>query len=85
MEPIKKPRKAELSTLQKWYNTANAKVRVYVEHAIAGIKRCRIIKERCRINYPLRDLCLMIATGLHNLRVFSLRRKYHLKINPKYS
>ena len=70
MAPIKKTRKAALSALQKWYNTTNAKVRVYVEHAIAGIKRCRIIKDRCRINYPLRDQCLLLATGLHNLRVF---------------
>ncbi len=76
MAPIKKPKGRALSTLQKWYNTAIAKVRVTVEHAIAGIKRCRIIKERCRLHYNNRNRYLLLATALHNLRVVSPHRNY---------
>lgn len=83
MEPIKKMPKRELSPLQKWYNRTQAILRVSVEHAIAGIKRCRIIKERCRVQYRRRELFLLVATGLHNLRVFSPLRNYHFRLNPK--
>ena len=76
MAPFKKPRKKELSELQKWFNRTVSQVRIAVEHAIAGIKRCRIIKERCRVQHGLRERFLLIATGLHNLRVISSFRKY---------
>lgn len=76
MAPFKKPRKKQLSILQKWFNKTISTVRIAVEHAIAGIKRCRIIKERCRVKYHLRELFLLIATGLHNFRVISPHRKY---------
>ncbi len=76
MMPFKKPRKSELSLLQKWFNKTVAQVRIAVEHAIAGIKRCRIIKERCRVQYKLRERFLIIATGLHNLRVINPFRRY---------
>ena len=76
MAPFKKPRKKELSVLQEWFNKTVAQVRIAVEHAIAGIKRCRVIKERCRVQYKLRERFLLIATGLHNLRVNSSCRLY---------
>ena len=40
MAPFKKPKLKDLSTLQKWFNKTVSQVRVTVEHAIAGIKRC---------------------------------------------
>ena len=85
MEPIKKLPKKELTKLQKWYNQSIAQIRVSIEHAIAGIKRCRIIKERCRVLYTRRDRFLLAATGLHNLRVFSSLRKYTFRLNTKYT
>lgn len=84
MIPIKKPKKKDLTLLQKWHNKSISSVRVSVEHAIAGIKRCRIIKERCRVAYYNRDNLLLIATGLHNLRVFSSLRSYKMRLNHKY-
>lgn len=85
MAPIKKLPKQELSSIQKWYNKTISCVRVSVEHAIAGIKRCRIIKERCRVHLHRREIFLLIATGLHNFRVFSPLRKYELRLNSKFS
>ena len=44
--------------------------RVVVEHVIAGIKRCRIVKEVFRLTTEgMSDLVMEIACGLHNLRV----------------
>tara|TARA_B110000881_G_C18461919_1_gene456662 strand:+ start:577 stop:957 length:381 start_codon:yes stop_codon:yes gene_type:complete len=76
LAPKKKPRKKQLSTALKWSNKLVSSVRVIVEHAIAGIKRCRIIKERCRVHLSRRENFMLIATGLHNLRVLSPYRNY---------
>ena len=44
--------------------------RVVVENVIAGVKRCRIVKDVLRLTKPdIADLVLEIACGLHNLRV----------------
>jgi hypothetical protein len=41
-----------------------------VEHAIAGVKRCRIVKDVLRLTKEgVSDLVMEIACGLHNLRV----------------
>lgn len=85
MAPIKKPKGQQLSSLQKWYNKTIATVRVTVEHAIAGIKRCRIIKDRCRVNYYNRNRFLILATALHNLRVLSPYRRYQPVFNPQFA
>jgi len=43
---------------------------VKVEHAIAGVKRCRIVKDVFRLTKQgIPDLVMEIACGLHNLRV----------------
>ena len=45
-------------------------VRIVVEHVIAGVKRCRIVKEVLRLTKEgVSDLVMEIACGLHNLRV----------------
>jgi hypothetical protein len=45
-------------------------LRVRVEHAIAGVKRSRIVKDVFRNKKPeLSDTSMEIACGLHNLRV----------------
>lgn len=41
-----------------------------VENVIAGVKRCRIVKDVLRLTTEgLSDLVMEIACGLHNLRV----------------
>ena len=41
-----------------------------VEHVIAGVKRCRIVKDVLRLTKEgVSDLVMEIACGLHNLRV----------------
>jgi hypothetical protein len=45
-------------------------VRVVVEHVIAGVKRCRIVKDVLRLTKrDISDQVMEIACGLHNLRV----------------
>ena len=45
-------------------------VRIVVENVIAGVKRCRIVKDVLRLTTDgLSDLVMEIACGLHNLRV----------------
>jgi hypothetical protein len=45
-------------------------VRIVVEHVIAGVKRCRIVKDVLRLTTAgIADQVMEIACGLHNLRV----------------
>jgi hypothetical protein len=42
-----------------------------VEHAISGVKRCRLVKDVLRLTKAgISDGVMEIACGLHNLRVF---------------
>jgi hypothetical protein len=44
--------------------------RVVVENVLAGVKRCRIVKEVLRLTTAgISDRVMAIACGLHNLRV----------------
>ena len=44
--------------------------RVVVENVIAGVKRCRIVKDVLRLTTDgISDLVMEVACGLHNLRV----------------
>ncbi len=44
--------------------------RMVVEHVIAGVKRCRIVKDGLRLTTEgISDLVMEIACGLPNLRV----------------
>lgn len=76
-EPVKKPKGKELSLEQKQRNREISKLRVVVEHAISGIKRCRAVKEVSRnVGYSIKDLIMEVCCGLHNLRVRSPMRAY---------
>jgi hypothetical protein len=47
-----------------------SRARIVVEHVIAGVKRCRIVKDVLRLpGAGIADLVMEIACGLHNLRV----------------
>ena len=68
--PTKKPRGKELTQSQKDRNKEISKVRIVVEHAIGGAKRCRIVKDRMRCHkFQFDDLVMELACGLHNLRI----------------
>src|SRR5579872_3749389 len=47
--PSKKPRGGELTAEQKAANQALSRRRVAIEHVNSSIKRCRILKEVCRL------------------------------------
>ena len=50
-------------------NAVFASVRIVVEHALAGVKRCRIVKDVLRLTKAgISDQVLEIACGLHNFR-----------------
>lgn len=68
-QPKKKPRDQELSEEDKHANTLISRIRIIVEHVIAGIKRCRIVKDVLRNTKDrFADLVMEIACGLHNFR-----------------
>ena len=70
LQPRKKPRGRELHPIQKTINQVISKVRVTVEHAIAGIKRCHIVADIFRNRRSgFVDEVMCVASGLHNLRV----------------
>jgi hypothetical protein len=59
-----------LSVGEKLLNRILSGVRVRVEHTLAGVKRCRIVKDVLRpTKAGVSDLVMEIACGLHNLRV----------------
>jgi hypothetical protein len=69
-QPKKKPRGGELTDAEKAQNRALARIRVRVEHAIAGVKRYRIVKDQLRNWKPgFRDQVMETCCGLHNFRL----------------
>src|SRR6266704_7040158 len=66
----KKPKGQELSVADRFLNHLISRARVVVENVIAGVKRCRMVKDVLRLTTEgLADLVMEIACGLHNLRV----------------
>ena len=69
-QPKKKPRGGALTEREKAANRKLSQIRVGVEHAIAGVKRSRMVHDVLRNTKPeLSDLSMEVACGLHNLRV----------------
>jgi len=68
--PTKKPKGRDLTPEQKQENREISSFRIIIEHAIGGVKRCRIVKERFRCyKFGFDDLVMLIACGLHNFRM----------------
>lgn len=64
--PLKKPKKQELSAEEKQLHTALAKIRIYVEHAIRGIKIYQITSMTFRnTTKGMADQVMEIAAGLY--------------------
>jgi hypothetical protein len=54
----------------RFLNHLISSARAVVEHMLAGVKRCRIVKEVLRLTTEgISDLVMEMACGLHNLRV----------------
>ena len=68
--PRKKPKGKPLDAVWKMINRGISRLRVGVEHAIAGIKRCRIVADIYRNHKEgFQDAVMLSACGLHNFRV----------------
>ena len=70
----------------KWLNGIIASARVVVENTIAGVKRCRIVKDILRnTKEGFSDLVMEVACALHNLRMdcrHPLYSSYHPLLIP---
>jgi hypothetical protein len=65
--PNKRKKKQELSAEQKAENKLLASKRIYVEHAIGGMKRYRILSDRLRVHdVELYNVILGVCAGLWN-------------------
>jgi hypothetical protein len=70
LQPKKKPKGKSLSDLDKNINQWHSSLRIRVEHAIGGVKRYRIVKDKIRNWKPgFRDAVLETCCGLHNFRL----------------
>lgn len=70
IQPTKKPKGKELTEEQKAENRKISSVRVLVEHVIGSTKRCRIVKDECRLRKN--DFVKFVyhtCAALHNFRV----------------
>ena len=70
VQPKKKPKGRELTVEEKENNRQISSIRIRVEHAIGGIKRYRIVKEKLRTyKKGFSDLGMETCCGLHNFRL----------------
>jgi hypothetical protein len=68
--PTRKPRGRALTRLQKAANRRIARRRVRIEHVNSSVKRCRIVRDICRLRKTgVRDLVMEVCCALHNFRV----------------
>ena len=68
--PFKKQKGGKLNAVQKQINQAISKLRVKIEHAFAGIKRLKIVRDTIRIRgYEKKQIVIKIAAALHNFRL----------------
>ena len=69
MQPKKKPKGGELTPQEKEANRRISRVRVRVEHSIAGVKVFRVTRDVYRnLRTDFEDMVMETACGLHNLR-----------------
>jgi hypothetical protein len=68
--PTRKPKGRELTDEQKAANQTKARRRVYIEHVNSSVKRCRILKDVCRLFVSgIRDMVVEIGCAFHNFRL----------------
>src|SRR5438128_12675893 len=72
----KKPPRGGLTGAEKRTNRKLAQIRVQVEHDLAGVKRCRIVKDVLRNTKDgVSDAVMEAACGLHNARDENRKRQ----------
>jgi DDE superfamily endonuclease len=70
IQPKKKPRGGELTPPEKVTNRCISSIRIRIEHAIGGVKRYRIVKDKIRLlKDGIRDTIMETCCGLHNFRL----------------
>jgi hypothetical protein len=70
VQPKKKPSGGELTPLEKATNRAISSIRIRIEHAIGGVKRYRMVKDKIRLlKDGIRDTVMETCCGLHNFRL----------------
>jgi hypothetical protein len=70
VQPKKKPRGGELTPPEKATNRRISSIRIRIEHAIGGVKRDRIVKDKIRLlKDGIRDTIMETCCGLHNFRL----------------
>src|SRR5262249_52636395 len=75
----KKTKRHPRTAREKRINRKLAQIRVRVEHAVAGVKRSRIVKDTFRnTKENMSDASVEVACGLHNVRLD--HRKHGLKL-----
>jgi len=70
VQPKKQPRGGELTPPEKAANRAISSIRIRIEHAIGGVKRYRMVKDKIRLlKDGIRDTIMETCCGLHNFRL----------------
>jgi len=70
IQPQKTPRGGELTPPEKATNRRISAIRIRIEHAIGGVKRDRIVKDKIRLlKDGIRDTMMETCCGLHNSRL----------------
>ena len=70
VQPQKKPRGGELTPPEKATNRRISSIRIRIEHAIGGVKRYRMVKDKIRLlKDGIRDTIMETCCGLHNFRL----------------
>jgi hypothetical protein len=66
----KTPRGGELTPPEKATNRRISSISIRIEHAIGGVKRHRIVKDKIRLfKDGIRDSIMETCCGLHNFRL----------------
>jgi hypothetical protein len=70
VQPKKKPPGGELTPPEKVANRAISSIRIRIEHAIGGVKRYRMVKDKIRLlRDGIRDTVMDTCCGLQNFRL----------------
>jgi DDE superfamily endonuclease len=70
VQPKKTPPGGELTPPEKAANRSISSIRIRIEHAIGGVKRDRIVKDkRYLLKDGIRDTIMETYCGLHNFRL----------------
>jgi DDE superfamily endonuclease len=70
VQPKKTPRGGELTPPEKTANRAISSISIRIEHAIGGVKRYRIVKDKIRLlKDGIRDTIMETCCGRHNFRL----------------